>query len=106
VSFGFSVGGFLALTQLVSNVVRGAPQACGADDELTWEVTSLHIVLGQLECEVAKPQSILNSNDDDRKLELMTLANHCQKSLKVLSNILDKYNRLSEENKRLTKFWK
>lgn len=105
-SFGFSVGDFIVLAQLASNVVQGARQACGAHDELTREVTSLYIVLRQLERETAKPQSILNSDDDDRKLELTTLANHCHKSLKVLSNILDKYNGLSEEKRRVTKFWK
>lgn len=105
-SFGISIGDFIVLTQLASDVVQGARRACGAHDELTREVTSLHIVLRQLEREVGKPHSILNSNDDDRKIELITLADHCQKSLKVLSNILDKYNGLSEEKRLVTKLWK
>lgn len=105
-SFGFSVGDFIALTQLASKVVSGARSACGAHDELTREVTSLEIVLRLLEREVAKPNSILKSDNAERKHELATLVEHCDKVLKVLNNILEKYNGLSEEKRRTTKFWK
>ncbi|KUJ15015.1 uncharacterized protein LY89DRAFT_720429 [Mollisia scopiformis] len=105
-SFGFSIGDFLALTQLASNVVSGARRACGAHNELTREVNSLHIVLRQLSREVSKPKSILNSENAERKAELATLVEHCHKVLKVLDDILKKYNGLPDEKRRVTKLWK
>ncbi|CZR57781.1 uncharacterized protein PAC_07670 [Phialocephala subalpina] len=105
-SFGFSIGDFIALTQLASKVVSGARSACGAHDELTREVTSLEIVLRLLQREVTKPKSILKSDNAEQKHELATLVEHCNKVLKVLNGILEKYNGLSEEKRRVTKFWK
>ncbi|CZR68820.1 related to serine/threonine protein phosphatase PP1 [Phialocephala subalpina] len=105
-SFGFSIGDFIALTQLASNVVSGARRACGAHDELTREMTSLHIVLRRLESEVAKPNSILNSDNAERKAELAELVEYCEKVLRVLDNILEKYNGLPEEKRKVMKLWK
>lgn len=61
--FGFSIGDFITLSQLASRVVQGARG--GSHDELTREVTSLHIVLRRLERELANPQSILHADNDD-----------------------------------------
>jgi hypothetical protein len=64
------------------------------------------MVLKRLEKEVSKPQSILNSGDDDRRNELATLASNCKGVTNVLLQILEKYNALSEEKRRVTKLWK
>ena len=71
-SFGYSVGDFVLLTQLARQVVQNSRKACGAHDELTSEVTRLHIVLRRLEAEVSKPGSILTRSDDrlNRREEL------------------------------------
>jgi hypothetical protein len=105
-SFGFSLGDFVTLSKLVSDVVKGTREACGTHDELTREVSSLEVVLQRLENEAAKPQSILNSGDDNRMEELATLASHCYSVLNVLKKIVDKYNGLSAEKKSVTKFFK
>lgn len=105
-SFGFSIGDFVLLTNLAWKTVQNARSACGAHDDLTREVTSLHIVLQRLQREIAKPQSILNNDEDHRREELATLAEHCQRVLKVLSQILEKYNGLSEEKRKVVKLWK
>jgi hypothetical protein len=105
-SFGFSIGDFIQVAQLASNVVSGAHKACGAHDGLTREVNSLHTVLRQLEREVAKPNSILKSEHAERKAELATLVEHCYKVLEVLDSILEKYNGLSKEKRKVTKLWK
>jgi hypothetical protein len=105
-SFGFSIGDFIQVAQLASNVVSGARKACGAHDDLTREVTSLHIVLRQLEREVLKPNSILKSEHAEHKAELATLVEYCYKVLEVLDKILEKYNGLSEEKKKVTRLWK
>jgi hypothetical protein len=48
-SFGFSIGDFLALTQLAWKTVQNSREACGTHDGLTQEITNLHIVLQRLE---------------------------------------------------------
>lgn len=105
-SFGFSVGDFVLLTQLAWRTLQNARQACGDYDELAQEASSLLVVLQQLEKEVSKPRSILNSSDDDRRNELATLAGNCRRVLNVLLQILGKYNALSEQKRSVTKLWK
>jgi len=107
-SFGYSAGDFVLLTQLAWQVVQNSRKACGAHDELTSEVTSLHIVLRRLEVEVSKPNSILNRIDGgvDRKEELAQLSSDCRRVLRVMDRILEKYNALSEEKRSVTRLWK
>ncbi|TVY35669.1 hypothetical protein LOCC1_G006734 [Lachnellula occidentalis] len=104
-SFGFSVGDFMQLTQLAFRVVQNARKACGAHDDLAREIGGLHIVLRRVEVEVSKPNSILNNNEDNRRGELERLAKHCARVLSVLEQILDKYNALSIEKRSVTKLW-
>ncbi|KAE9367344.1 hypothetical protein N431DRAFT_428749 [Stipitochalara longipes BDJ] len=107
-SFGYAVGDFVLLTQLAWDVVQNSRKACGAHDELTSEVKSLHIVLRRLEVEVSKPNSILTRTDDggDRREELAQLSGDCRRVLRILDGILEKYNALSEEKRSVTKLWK
>jgi hypothetical protein len=107
-SFGYAIGDFVLLTQLAWDVVQNSRKACGAHDELTSEVTSLHIVLRRLEIEVSKPNSILARSDDDtdRREELAQLSEDCRRVLRTLDGILNKYNALSEEKRSVTKLWK
>jgi hypothetical protein len=105
-SFGYSVGDFLALTQLAWRVLQNSQKACGAHDELTGEVTRLHVVLQRLALEISNPESLLNRSNDNRREELADLSSDCNKVLRVLSNVLEKYNTLSDERRSLTKFYK
>jgi hypothetical protein len=107
-SFGYALGDFVLLTQLAWDVVQNSRKACGAHDELTTEVASLHIVLRRLELEVSKPNSILTRSEDslDRREELAQLSGDCKRVLRVLDGILEKYNALSEEKRSVTKLWK
>ncbi|KAL3421319.1 IBR domain-containing protein [Phlyctema vagabunda] len=109
-SFGFSIGDFVLLSQLAWTVVQRARAACGSHDELTREVQSLHVVLKRIEAEVSKPESIIHSSDtdgkDDRKEELAGIVEHCRHVLRVLDGILQKYNELSAEKRTVTRLWK
>jgi hypothetical protein len=107
-SFGYALGDFVLLTQLAWDVVQNSRKACGAHDDLTSEVTSLHIVLRRLQAEVSKPNAILTRSDDnlDRREELAQLSEDCKRVLRVLDGILEKYNALSEEKRSVTKLWK
>jgi hypothetical protein len=104
-SFGYSIGDFIALTQLACRVVQNSRSACGAHHELTREVNSLRIVLGRLEDEVSKPESLLNRDDDNGQAELAILSSDCNRLLRVLSHTMEKYNALSDEHRRGKKFW-
>lgn len=102
-SFGFSIGDFVLLTKLAYRTIQNARSACGVHSDLEREVSSLHIVLQRVETEVSNPQSILNQPGYGRRAEPGKLARDCGKVLNVLANILDKYNALSEEKRKVTK---
>jgi hypothetical protein len=104
-SFGCSPSDFVLIIQLASNAVQNARKACGAHDGLTREVTCLHVALQRLKNEASNPQSLLNSTGDDRKDELATLIQDCGGVLRVLTQILEKYNALSEEKRSVTELW-
>ena len=95
----------MLLTQIAYRVVQNTRKACGAHDDLAREVSGLYIVLGRVEVEVSKPDSILNKTEDNRRRELERLARHCERVLKVLEQILNKYNALSQERRSVTKLW-
>src|SRR5450756_2373070 len=98
-SFGFSVGEIVGLTQLALQVVDNCRRACGEYAELTRDVVSLHSVLRRLEHEAASPDSLLNRQDKTSSDELNTSIGDCRKVLAVLDTILDKYNALSEDKR-------
>jgi hypothetical protein len=95
-SFGYGISDFLALSKLAWDVVQNSSKACGAHAELTREAKSLHIVLQRVELEVEKPESLLNRKDDNRREELVTLCSDCNGVLRVLQNLLEKYNALPD----------
>lgn len=104
-SFGFSIGDFISLTQLASRVVRDSRKACGAHDELTHEVSSLHSVLQRLKKETGKPESPLNRPGDSCQDELQSILAGCKKLLKTLQTILIKYYSLSQGERSGRKLW-
>ena len=56
-SFGYSIGDAVLLTQLAWKTVQNARKACGEHHEITQEVLSLHVVLRRLEHAVEKPET-------------------------------------------------
>ena len=104
-SFGYSVGDAVLLTQLAWKTVQNTRKACGEHDELTQEVLGLHIILRRLEQEISKPESPLNRSGDTYKEEIEIIIRGCSKVLRVLDTILEKYNRLSEEERSWRKLW-
>ena len=104
-SFGFSVGDAVLLVQLAWKTVQTSRKACGEHDELTRELSSLHVVIRRLEREAAKPESPLNRPDDHCEEELSAIVGGCEKVLKVLNSVLGKYNTLSEKERSTRKLW-
>lgn len=104
-SFGYSVGDAILLTQLAWTVVQNSRKACGEHDELTREFLSLHAVLQRLEIEVAKPESPINRPGGKCSEELEVVVDGCQWVLRILDQTLEKYNALSETERSTRKLW-
>ncbi|KIM98620.1 hypothetical protein OIDMADRAFT_31398 [Oidiodendron maius Zn] len=104
-SFGYSIGDFIQLTQLAWSVVQNTRKAVGAHAGLSREVTSLHIVLSRLSVEVQNPASLLSQTHDGRRDELLLLTRNCARVLRVLAQILEKYNALDDEKRKVTRLW-
>jgi len=93
-SFGYSLGDFVLVTQLAYSVVQNTRKACGAHSALAREVNSLHVVLVRLESEVENERSILNGGSeygsDVKRQELAGLVRDCERVLRVLKAVLEK----------------
>lgn len=104
-SFGYSVSDAAFLVQLAWKTIQNARKACGEHDELTREISSLHLVLRLLQTEISKPESPINRPDDRCKEELQVIAGRCNKVLRRLDRVLEKYNTLSEKERSAKKIW-
>lgn len=106
-SFGYSIGDVITVTQLAWRTVQNARKACGEYDELTREVLSLHIVLRRLEQELEKPENPINDvkSGDTYKEELEDVFDGCKRVLNILDQVLTKYNALSERERSGRKLW-
>lgn len=87
-SFGFSLGDAVLLTQLAGRVIKNARKACGEYDDLSREVTSLHRTLQRLQQEKDKSGSMLNNPCGGHGQELQTLIDGCGEVLKKIDKIL------------------
>lgn len=104
-SFGFSVGDAITLAQLGWRIVQNCRKACGEYDSLTLEVTSLYTVLRQLEAEILKPESLINRRGGTFRKEIQPIIGGCQKILRVLDQVLNKYNELSDDARSGRQLW-
>jgi hypothetical protein len=104
-SFGYSLGDIIGVTQLALKVVDNCRKACGEHAQLTHDVQSLHAVLRHLEQAATAPDSLLNRKDDSRNEGLKLSVEGCRKVLSILDGILEKYNALSEDQRAGKRLW-
>lgn len=104
-SFGYSAGDAILLTQLAWKTVQNARKACGEHDELTREVLGLHVVIRRLEEETRRPTCPISNSHHTYEEELEVLVSGCKKNLNVLDQVLTKYNALSEQERSGRKLW-
>ena len=102
-SFGTSAGDFVLILQLAWNTFQGAKQACGEYDELTREVANLHKVLERVQEEVAR--STTSGENAERRTELDEAVVGCEHILRVMDQVLRKYNALGEDKKKGKRLW-
>lgn len=100
-SFEFSIGDAIAIAKLGLEVVFGAWKACGEQQELTIEVTSVHNLLNSLHCGIANPESLVSRlvEDEHRRRELACHIRGCWWISRVVDKVLVKYNSLAEDKK-------
>jgi hypothetical protein len=101
-SFGYSVSDVVGLVQLAWTAVEGARRACGEYDDLTRELTSFHSVLNHLHFELSTPESLVNSAEDVRRVELSNHIRGYERHLGRINTILIQYNSLSDKDRRGT----
>ncbi|KAL8953021.1 MAG: hypothetical protein Q9222_001101 [Ikaeria aurantiellina] len=105
-AFGWSISDVALLTRLAWKTVQNTRKACGEHDDLTRELSSLHIVLRRLEQEIARPESPLNTQGDTSKEDVERILSGCQKPLSLLDRLVANYSLLSQEERSVKKLWR
>lgn len=98
-SFGISVSDITALTGLAWKTVQKCRNAGSQHEELTDQVTSVHLVLQRFEREMLTPNSTMHGIDDTHREEIGKILKRCQKPLKLMDKLLGRYNGLRDGRK-------
>lgn len=93
-SFGLSLGDIAALTGLAWKTAQKCRKAGAQHEELTDQVTSLHLVLQRFERQMLAKSSTMQGIDDTDREEIGKIARTCQKPLKLMDKLLERYNGL------------
>jgi hypothetical protein len=99
-SFGYSVGDFIAIGQLTWSVYKSCREAPGEFQELARQLSSLHTTLHELEDDANSPTSLLNRRGADRKSELEALLGNLSTTLSQLDDIVKRYRSLGSLQKK------
>lgn len=94
-SFGYSVGDFIAVGHLAWSVYKSCKEAPESFGNISVEVLSLHAVLKEVE-ELLEDQPLSAS----KKNSLATITSGCQDVLKDLQRLTKKYESLGTKSKR------
>lgn len=93
-SFGFAVGDFVVLGQLAWKVYRTCKDAPESFKNISQEVSSLHLVLKEVE--ETYSGATLSANQQSR---LRNIGNGCRAVLEDLQGIIDRYNSLGRSKR-------
>ncbi|EEU34254.1 uncharacterized protein NECHADRAFT_85540 [Fusarium vanettenii 77-13-4] len=95
-SFGFGVGDFIAVLELVNKVRKDFRSAPSQFEDISKEVRSLSIVLSDVEVTASETEL-----DAYQRSDLQHLVSSCQDVLETLEETLDKYRDLHSGNGKL-----
>jgi len=90
-SFGFSVGDFLAVGQVVLKLYNACKDAPAEFKELSGELSSIHTVLFSLAEQARDPTSLLLRRGGDRGLEWSQIRENLEGTLAVLQDLVSRY---------------
>jgi hypothetical protein len=102
----FSIADGFTLVQLAWSTYEGAKKACGEHGDLTKELSTLCDVLRILQAEEENPDSLIHRARGNHRKELGKHVQECRRHLESMSRILDKYNSLSDEERKRFQLWK
>ena len=94
-SFGFSVGDFVAVGAFAWRVYRLCRESSDDFKDLSAEVASLHIVLKEIEEHLSE-----RNLSAEQKTQLSELGKNCHDVLENLTALLDKYESLGTQAQR------
>lgn len=104
-SFGFSTGEIINLTQLALKAISNSRKAGSEYAEIAREVIRLNKVISRLQRETEIPGSLLNCADDLVKEELSGTIVDCCEVLRVLVDMIYKHHGLVEETAAVRRLW-
>lgn len=93
-SFGFSVGDFLAVGKLTLQLYRSFKDAPGEFSEISRQLSSFYIIIHDLEDQAQDATSLLNRRGTARKEELLDLCNNLQATLEELQGLYSRYKQM------------
>ncbi|KAE9373093.1 hypothetical protein N431DRAFT_438466 [Stipitochalara longipes BDJ] len=90
-SFGFSVGDFIAVGQVVLRLYNACQDAPRELQEISGELSSIHIVLSGLAEQTRDPTSLLLRRGGDRSLEWNQIRRNLESTLAELQDLVSRY---------------
>ena len=98
-SFGYSIGDIITLTQLTVRTYNGWKNACGKYGDITSNLAVLQTLLMRIEAEVQAPNSLITRNAKDFG-GWKTLYKSCHTLVVELEEVLDKYKSLGTNRRK------
>ena len=98
-SFGFSIGDIITVTQLTTRTYNGWKNACGKYSDITGNLAVLQTLLIRTEAEAQAPNSLISRNAEDFG-GWKTLYKSCHTLVVELEEVLDKYKSLGTNRRK------
>lgn len=103
-SFGFGVGDFLAVSKLSIQLWRSFKDAPAEFVEVSRELSSINVMLLDIQDQAGSSTSLLNRCGADRKGELMVMRDNLQGTLEELQALHQKYRNMGSDAWKRVKF--
>src|SRR5689334_17066575 len=98
-SFGFSVGDAILLTQLTNRAYNAWKNACGEYTSITGSLGVLNSILERVQVEIQSPNSVFSKSEDDLRGWQVVSAD-CSAVVTELEGLISKYKSLSTSKRR------
>jgi len=91
-SFGYSVGDFLAILQLTKHIVEACRDGPPEFHELNREIKSFEIVVQRISTDAKNPQSRLNRKGTARKKDFDQIVANCKITMEEIRKFVDNHS--------------
>jgi archaellum component FlaF (FlaF/FlaG flagellin family) len=97
-SFGYSVGDFLAILQLAKHIVDACRDGPSEFRELNREIQSFEIVIQRISTDAKNPQSRLNRKGTARKKDFDQIVENCKITMEEIRKFVDKHSAIDRSD--------